>query len=249
MRLVVVGSAAVEEHDRPIWGRLRPRHGRLAEPRSERPAGEDRQRRVAVDADDQLDQPAEEAVAKRPIRDRRRQDAQATDEVGLTQQPVSKSRQVARLELRPGAAVHLRDPHVRRAGDRAPAAARAPVDRPVRRMWLGVRAGLRGGERRDPEALRLRPDVLWPWEEVGHPGDRADRRADVALEAFIGRQANLEGAGLEVPGLPDDAGDRHARAPAASRAVRAAPGRPPASSWAACQPLAIATPSPHRSDR
>ena len=105
-----------------------------------------------------------------------------------------------------------------------------------------------GEERREPEALGLRPDVLRAREEVGDPGDRADGVADVALQAFVGRQrrprttlASSTRSWIVIGPRP---GARLASACGRGRRTSDAP-----SIAAARRPLAIATPSPHRSVR
>jgi hypothetical protein len=77
-RLVVVRPAAVEVHDAALGGR----RAVPARPCLERPPGEHRHRRVAVDPDGLLDQEPERAVAQRPVRDRRGRGAEPADERG-----------------------------------------------------------------------------------------------------------------------------------------------------------------------
>ena len=117
--------------------------------------------------------------------------------------------------------------------------------------WNEHGAGrLRREERRQAEALRLRPDVLRAREPIRDAGDRTHRVADVALEAVVGREPDFERRRLG-----DDVHDRHERTSAGvARRRRPAfgPTRPvahapePASVAAARTALAIATPSPHR---
>ena len=95
----------------------------------------------------------------------------------------------------------------------------------------------------EPEPLGLRPDVFRAREGVGDAGDRADRVADVALQAVVGRQADFECARLEHEVL-----DRHRTRDLAAPPAVASTADPP-SVAAARRPLAIATPSPHRSVR
>ena len=130
------------------------------QPGAKRPRRERRQRRLAVDPDEPLDERPERPKPQRPVGDRRGRDAHAADEVGLAEEPVAEPRPVARLQLGPGAVVHLGDLHVGRAGGRAHAAAGAPVDRSVGRRDARAAGALGRQQRREPEPLGLRADVL-----------------------------------------------------------------------------------------
>ena len=211
---------------------------------------------MPVDPDEELDEGPERTHAERPVRDRRRQDAHSPDEIGLAQEPIPEPRPMAGPQLGAGAVVHLGDLHVRRAGHRAHAATGAPVDGRVGGRDMRDRSALGRQQRGEPESLGLWPNVLRAREPVGDSGDRADGVADVALEAVLGRQADLERRRLD-----DEVLDRHraagpAAAAAAARRSRFRAGRsagaPPSDRprfSAARIPLAIATPSPHRSSR
>ena len=180
---------------------------------------------MPVDSDEELDEGPERPDAERPVGDRRGQDAQPPDEIGLAQEPIAEPRPVAGLQLGAGAVVHLGDLHVRRAGHRAHAAAGAPVDGRVGGRDVRDGSALGRQQRREPESLGLRPDVLRAREQVRDAGDRADGVADVALEAVLGRQADLERRRLG-----DEVLDRHrdvGPAAAASRGTSVAlPGGP-----------------------
>ena len=131
MRLVVVRRAAVEVHDGPLGRRRTGRIGRAVvatQPPAEASRREPRQRRSPVDADDAVDDPAEEPVVQRPVGERRGQRPDAARQVGLSEEPVAQPRPVARPHLCPGSVVHLGDLHVGRTGRGTQPAARAVVD-------------------------------------------------------------------------------------------------------------------------
>ena len=107
--------------------------------------------------------------------------------------------------------------------------ARVQMPQPEQRST--VRSGEASCDRWTAEALRLRADVLRPREGIGHAGDRADRGADVALHAGVGR-VRRELARRRVV-------DRIMPPPPAGEA------RERAARWA----LASATPSPQRWSR
>ncbi len=205
----------MEEDDGPLGRRL---DGGVAmaavgaESRAERPTGEHGQWRPTVDPDDELDEPAEQSVVERPVGDGRRQHPEAADQIGLAEQPVAEPGPMARLHRCPRPIVHLGDLHVGWADRRAPAAAGAVVDGCVGRRQVRRRCAPRRQRRGEAEALGLRPDVLRAGEEVRDAGDWTRGCADIALQAFVGRQTDLaEG------GVVDDVLDRHGRVPARCR--------------------------------
>ena len=210
------------------------------EARTERSARVDGQGRLAMDAEHDLEERPEEPVAKGPVGKRRERGAEPPEQIGLADQPVPEAGAPARSHRGAGTVVDLGDLDARRAGSRAPAAARAPVDGAIRRVHLhAVEVDRhRGGE---PEALGLRTHVLRAREPVVDPRDRAHLVADVALEALVGRQADRL-----VERLLHDRGDRH-RTASALRPERFGFEGPPLRDAAARQALASATPSPHRS--
>ena len=180
VRLVVVRGTAVEVDDGAVRGRRLRRIGRAVAPSqapAKRPAVERRQRRAPVDTDDPVDEPAEPAIAERPVGDRRRQRPHSAGQVGLAEEPVAEPRTVSRPHRGAGPVVHLRDLHVGRAGDRAHAAAGAVVDAAVR--WRCRPGRSRRGERPEPIPLRLRARrTLVPGRgrSRARPGRRCCRR-------------------------------------------------------------------------
>ena len=163
---------------------------------------------------------------------------------------------MASLHRCPRPVVHLGDLHVGRANGGAPTAARAVIDGRVGRGQVRRRRALRWQRRGEAETLGLRPDVLRAWEQVRDAGDGTRGRADIALQALVGRQTDLA-----ERRLVDDLLDRHRRVPARCRPTESfAPTATSsagstgiealgASVTAARWPLAIATPSPQRSIR
>ena len=187
----------------------------------ERAAREGGERSAPMDAEHLLPHPAGDRVLEADVGQRRERHAEARDEVGVADDPVPEARSPLLHDRCARSVVRLGNQDAGGARPRADPAAGAEVDGVIRGIAADARLA---------EALRLRTDVLWAREVIGHARDRADRRAHVALDAGVG----AEGREVARRGIVEG---------------HAATARFDTSDAAARCALASATPSPHRSSR